>query len=124
MAPSIKLHHVSFATRDLEASRAFFGGVLGLAEIERPGFTFRGAWYALGDRQLHLIENAERDSRAAPRLSRSDHVALEVADLETIRQNLERHGVGFQEGGNRHLGFEQIFCSDPDGHAIEFVRYL
>ncbi len=124
MIGKVKLHHVSFATRDLAASKAFFGDVLGLEEIQRPGFTFGGAWYALGDRQLHLIENTERQGDRAPRLSRSDHVALEVADLEAVREALRRHGVSFQEGGNRHLGMEQIFCSDPDGHAIEFVRYL
>ena len=124
MIPSVKLHHVSFSSKSLSASKAFFGGVLGLAEIERPAFRFPGAWYALGDRQLHIIENAsEADARAASRLSRSDHMALEVADLAAVRGALEQHHVPYQVGGNRDLGIEQLFCHDPDGHVIEFVRY-
>ena len=123
MIQLVKLHHVSFATKDLSASRAFFGGVLGLQEIERPGFNFRGAWYALGDRQLHIIEDRDDSRDAAPRLSRSDHLALEVADVEAVRETLRKHGIVYQEGGNRQLGMEQIFCQDPDGHVIEFARY-
>jgi glyoxylase I family protein len=123
MIPLVKLHHVSFATKDLQASRAFFTGVLGLAEIERPGFTFPGAWYALGDRQLHIIENRDSGGAETARLSRNDHLALEVADVNAVRETLRRHGVVYQEGGNRQLGMEQIFCQDPDGHVIELVHY-
>ena len=123
MIELVKLHHVSFASKDLNASRAFFGGVLGLPEIERPGFQFAGAWYALGDRQLHIIENPGEQATAASRLSRSDHMALEVANVNAVRAALDQHGIAYQEGGNRQLGMEQIFCRDPDGHVIEFVRY-
>jgi catechol 2,3-dioxygenase-like lactoylglutathione lyase family enzyme len=123
MIELVKLHHVSFASKDLSASRVFFGGVLGLPEIERPGFQFPGAWYQLGDRQLHIIENRAEQSEGASRLSRSDHVALEVTDVDAVRATLARHGIPFQEGGNRTLGMEQVFCHDPDGHVIEFVHY-
>lgn len=123
MIPLVKLHHVSFAAKDLAASRAFFTGVLGLAEIERPGFPFPGAWYALGDRQLHIIENRDAGAGATARLSRNDHLALEVADVDAVCETLRRHGIVYQEGGNRPLGMEQVFCQDPDGHVIEFVHY-
>jgi glyoxylase I family protein len=123
MIPLVKLHHVSFACRDLAASRAFFGGVLGLPEIERPAFRFPGAWYALGDRQLHVIQNSEAEAPGASRLSRSDHLALEVADVAVVRARLEGKGIPYEEGGNSSLGMQQIFCHDPDGHVIEFVQY-
>jgi len=123
MIDLVKLHHVSFASKDLEASRRFFSGVLGRPEIERPGFRFSGIWYGLGDRQLHIIENQAEGADAASRLSRSDHVALEVADVEAVRATLEEHGIPYQEGGNRALGMDQLFCRDPDGHVLEFVKY-
>src|SRR5262249_25721860 len=123
MIPLVKLHHVSFATKDLAASRQFFGGVLGLAEIPRPGFHFRGAWYALADRQLHIIENPGEESAGASRRGRPDHRARAAADAEAVRTTLRSHSIESQEGGNRQLGMEQIFCHDPDGHVIEFVRY-
>ncbi len=120
----VRLHHVSFAVSDLEVSRKFFGGVLGLAELERPPFDFRGAWYAIGDRQLHLIEQNSAGRETADRISRSDHMALEVKDVGAVRKTLEQAGIEYQAGGNEKFGFEQVFCSDPDGHTVEFVRYF
>lgn len=123
MIELIRLHHVSFAVADLAASRRFFGEVLGLPEIERPAFNFPGAWYALGDRQMHLIEQPGSGREAKARISRSDHAALEVKDLAPVRATLEAAGIPYQTGENDALGFSQIFCSDPDGHTIEFVVY-
>ncbi len=124
MIDLVRLHHVSFAVKDIEASKKFFGGILGLPELDRPNFNFPGAWYALKDRQLHLIEspNAGRDVQGS--ISRADHMALEVTDLEPVRALLASHGVEYANGSNDALGFQQVFCSDPDGHTIEFVRYL
>ena len=119
-----KLNHVSFAAKDLTATRAFFEGVLGFKPIPRPAFDFPGIWYALGDRALHIIENAGGGSDGLPRLSRADHVALEVESVDAVRQTLREHGVDFQEGKNEHLGMTQVFCRDPDGHAIEFIEFL
>lgn len=121
--PLVRLHHVSFAIKDLAASKRFFGSVLGLQEVERPNFTFPGAWYALGDRQLHLIVESSAGRQSADRISRSDHMALEVGNIDSIREALQRAGIEFGEGSNQTLGMEQIFCRDPDGHVIEFVRY-
>ncbi|MBI3665136.1 MAG: VOC family protein, partial [Acidobacteria bacterium] len=64
------------------------------------------------------------EATGGARLSRSDHLALEVGDVGAVRETLEKHGIPHQEGGNRRLGMEQIFCRDPDGHVIEFVRYF
>jgi catechol 2,3-dioxygenase-like lactoylglutathione lyase family enzyme len=121
--PSVRLHHVSFAIQDLDASRRFFGGVLGLPEIERPNFNFAGAWFALGDRQLHLIVQSSAGREAAGRISRSDHMALEVGSLDDVKKALHDAAIEYGEGSNQALGMDQIFCRDPDGHVIEFVRY-
>lgn len=121
MIEIVRLHHVSFAVRDVAASRRFFGDVLGIPEIDRPAFGFNGAWYALGDRQLHLIEQADASPEALAQLTRSDHMALEVKDMGTVRQALSDANIEFQTGRNEHLGFAQTFCSDPDGHTIEFI---
>ena len=124
MIPVVRLHHVSFAVRDLSRSKKFFGELLGLEELERPAFTFPGAWFAIGDRQLHLIEQADSGRDVTGRISRSDHMAIEVGDLEDVKSALDSAGVEYALGENRSFGFEQIFCSDPDGHTVEFVRFL
>lgn len=124
MIDVIRLHHVSFAVADLDASKKFFGEVIGFEELDRPAFGFRGAWYAIGDRQLHLIEQEGAGREVTGRISRSDHMALEVKDLEQVREQLEAANIPYGRGSNDDLGFSQIFCSDPDGHTIEFVRYF
>jgi catechol 2,3-dioxygenase-like lactoylglutathione lyase family enzyme len=40
------LFHVAIKTNDLDATRAFYCGVLGLKEVFRPDFGFPGAWLA------------------------------------------------------------------------------
>jgi len=119
----IRLHHVSFAVSDLDDSRHFFSEVLGLSEIQRPGFQYPGAWYALGDRQLHLIQETNGGGDATGPASRSDHMALEVSEIDAVKTRLAEHGIEFGEGGNEKLGMSQVFCRDPDGHIIEFVSY-
>ncbi len=124
MIDLVRLNHVSFAIRELDASKRFFGEVLGLEEIPRPGFPFGGAWYALGDRQLHLIKVDDDGREARGRIGRKDHMALEVGDAKAVRQRLSDGGLEFEEGSNQALGMDQVFCRDPDGHVIEFVQYL
>ena len=118
-----RMHHVSFAVANLDASKRFFCEVLGLPEDDRPDFGFPGAWLAVGDRQIHLIEQAGTGREAPSRISRSDHLAMEVSDLNAVKARLSACGVEFVEGGNERLGMSQAFCSDPDGHTIEFVQY-
>ena len=73
---------------------------------------------------MHLIQEPSAGREASDRISRSDHMALEVEDLEAVKKELDAAGVAYQLGSNDALGFSQVFCSDPDGHTIEFVRYF
>ena len=118
-----RMHHVSFAVSDLAASKKFFCGVLGLPEDDRPAFKFPGAWLRVGDRQIHLIQEEGAGREVRDKISRSDHLAMEVDDLAVVTARLDECGVEFALGGNRSLGMSQAFCSDPDGHTIEFVQY-
>tara|TARA_Y100000588_G_scaffold387687_2_gene486011 strand:- start:4134 stop:4511 length:378 start_codon:yes stop_codon:yes gene_type:complete len=123
MVDVVKLHHVSFAVRNLDASKQFFGEVLQLPEIERPNFQFSGVWYAIGDRQLHLIAETCNANTDTVQISRSDHMALEVLDIEAVKEVLDKNGIEYGVGNNSNLGMDQAFCRDPDGHVIEFVYY-
>ncbi len=44
---------------DVEAAIAFYRDVLELPVLERPAFDFAGAWFGLGEQQLHLIEASD-----------------------------------------------------------------
>ena len=123
------LHHVSLPVSDLERSRRFYRDVLRLTEIERPPFSFPGAWFAVGDRQLHLIVHDRptfRDGRAVD--SRDVHFAVRVADIREALAHLRAEGYTTDAADERMrtyenlrgaAGFPQVFVMDPDRHVIE-----
>ena len=124
------LHHISLAVADLERSRRFYREVLGLVEIERPPFPFPGAWFRLGDRELHLIAG----EGAAPSATsgtdpRQLHFAVRVASYRGALEHLRGHGYreDRDEGDLRRVlalphsvvGYPQLYLLDPDRHMIE-----
>ena len=115
------LHHVSLSVRDLERARAFYGGVLGLREIERPAFDFPGAWFALGDRQLHLIvHTAPRSLRGTTEVDpRDGHFALRVKNPRDALARLRANGVEVRDNPRNATPWEQVHFTDPDGNVIE-----
>ena len=115
------LHHVSLTVTDLEKARQFYTGVLGLREIPRPDFDFDGAWYALGDRQLHLIVHPPaRTLRGTTAIDgRDGPFALRVANYEQALAHLKSHGVPLRDRYDNATPWAQIYVTDPDGNVIE-----
>jgi catechol 2,3-dioxygenase-like lactoylglutathione lyase family enzyme len=115
------LHHVSLTVTDLEKAKDFYGNILGLKEIQRPGFDFPGAWYEIGGQQLHLIvEPSSQTLRQDKGLSsREGHFALRVENYYEALNWLKQNQVEILEKPNGKSGFAQIFCADPDGNLIE-----
>jgi glyoxylase I family protein len=116
------LHHVSIVVTDLAAATAFYGGLLGLRELARPPFDFDGAWYALGDRQLHLIVHPSgRTLRGTKDIdARDGHFALRVANYDETLAYLRARGVPVRESPQNVTPWAQLHVADPDGNVIEF----
>lgn len=116
------IHHVSINVTDLERSRRFYGDILGLEEIERPDFPFPGAWYQLGDRQLHLIvHDPARTLRGTTEVDSCDgHFALRVRSYRQTRDYLISMGLRAKDQPTNKTPWPQIFITDPDGNVIEF----
>jgi len=129
----MKLDHAALIISDPSAARAFYVGVLGLEEIARPvTFTFPGLWLAIGDRQLHLIGEAEagRARETHPgfrpdevRTGYASHFALHVDDLAAVLEGIVARG-GEIAGGPRPRGdgVLQAYVVDPDGNVIELMQ--
>jgi catechol 2,3-dioxygenase-like lactoylglutathione lyase family enzyme len=115
------LHHVSLAVTDLDRARRFYCDVLGLREIPRPAFDFPGAWFELGDRQLHLIvHTVPRSLRGTTEIDpRDGHFAIRVRSHGETLAHLQDHEVAFRDSPRNATPWEQIHITDPDGNVIE-----
>ena len=122
MSSVIGLHHVSLLVADTQGSLAFYQGILGLdIDPGRPDLGFPGAWLALGEAQIHLLELPNPDSiEGRPSHGGRDrHTAVSVTDLDGFAQRLERAGIPYTRSSS---GRRALFCRDPDGNAWELVE--
>ena len=71
--PLKSLNHIAVATSRVRKSRAFYCGVLGLREIDRPNFNFDGAWLAGHGMVIHLIHNSDAGAGDHRLRSRVNH---------------------------------------------------
>ncbi len=123
------LHHVSLPVADLDRSKAFYRDIMGLKEIERPPCDFPGAWFELGDRQLHLIVHDNSTFRKGKVVdSRDIHFAIRVISYSEAREYL--HSKGFHTDAEDEFkkmkedpysltGWPQLYIMDPDRNVIE-----
>jgi catechol 2,3-dioxygenase-like lactoylglutathione lyase family enzyme len=116
----IELDHVQIAApRGCEdEARAFFGELLGLPEVEKPEplRARGGAWFALGQRQLHVgVEEPFAPSRKA-------HPAFRVEDgeLDTVAARLVEAGAPV-DWDDSLPGVRRFFTADPWGNRLELL---
>ena len=118
----IGLHHVQITIpHDKEdAARAFYLGVFGLPEVEKPdSLKPRGGfWVDLGDRQLHIAmeDGVDRSLTKA-------HVAYQVDDLERWRDKLTAAALSILDSVPIP-DFNRFECRDPFGNRMEFIEAL
>jgi catechol 2,3-dioxygenase-like lactoylglutathione lyase family enzyme len=100
-----------------EAARDFFGGLLGMEEIEKPEQlrTRGGCWFRAGSRQLHI--GVEENFRPATKA----HPAFAVADIDAVFGALQKAGVRctWDEAIG---GIRRFYANDPWGNRLEFTE--
>ncbi|QDT14921.1 VOC family protein [Alienimonas californiensis] len=132
--------HATLVAGDLDRTRAFYVGLLGMTEVPRPAFSFGGLWFATapgGPPALHIIEShgpgtprpdvpgpgsgppgINEDGRS--KQTRGPHLALRCDDPRAFEPLLDAAGAQFVRRAKRRPdGATQVFVCDPDGHVIE-----
>jgi catechol 2,3-dioxygenase-like lactoylglutathione lyase family enzyme len=102
-----------------DEARAFYGGLLGMAEIEKPDVLKPngGVWFSAGKGELHVgIEEPFSPARKA-------HPAFYVRDLASLRAALEAANVPTAEA-EVIPGVTRFYVYDPFGNRIELMERL
>ncbi|EBA09471.1 hypothetical protein [Sagittula stellata] len=113
------LDHIQLAMPEGEEgrARAFWGGLIGLAELEKPeALRARGGvWFALDGAELHLgVEPGFAPARKA-------HPGLRVSGIDAVAAALSDagHPVKWDE---KIAGRRRFFTEDPFGNRVEFLE--
>lgn len=118
--PITGLDHVQLAmpVGAEDAGRAFYVGLLGLAELPKPPAlaTRGGFWVRAGAIDVHL--GVEADFRAAKKA----HPCFLVADLSVLRARLAEAGYPIKDDAEIP-GRARFFSEDPFGNRLEFVAF-
>jgi catechol 2,3-dioxygenase-like lactoylglutathione lyase family enzyme len=113
------IHHVQLTcpAGSEDTLRAFYAGVLGFAEVEKPPVLARrgGCWFRGFGIELHL--GVEADFRP----SRKGHPGLLVSDLDGWAGRLAAAGypVTFDDD---FPGLRRFYSQDPHGNRLEFLE--
>ncbi len=115
------IHHASLLVEDTGRALRFYRDVLGLSPLPRPDLGYPGAWLAVGEQQLHLLELPNPDPREGRPAhgGRDRHVAILVEALGPLEQSLREAGIPYTLSRS---GRRALFCRDPDGNALEFIE--
>lgn len=114
------LHHVNVTVApDLEAAtKEFYGSVLGLEQVPKPAASRQGgAWYQIGETQLHLsLENEPRGPLSLR------HICFTVSDLAEAEKRFRDAGVEIVPDPRPVPGSVRFYVRDPGGNKLEIVE--
>ena len=127
----LTLHHLNFATENVDRMEQFYRNVMGLGQEtqglpvleKKKGYSGDVSFLTDGDIQLHLakkdLELGFRTGHAVNPVEKG-HIAFRTDDIEEFKKILEENGVSYSDYGNIAVeGWHQIFFFDPDGNVVE-----
>ncbi|MFZ3117775.1 MAG: glyoxalase [Variovorax sp.] len=122
------LFHLAIKTANLEATRAFWVGVIGLREIARPDFGYPGAWLACGQPGgqaiIHVYAGgpALGDTGQVPSGTGAiDHVSLACSGYHAYIARFRAAQLDWREFLVPGTTLWQLFVHDPSGVQLELT---
>jgi catechol 2,3-dioxygenase-like lactoylglutathione lyase family enzyme len=116
-----EFNHVNVTVpREIEqAAKDFYATTLGLKEVPKPAASRArgGAWYQLGDVQLHLSIEERTENNISTR-----HVCFLVEDLKRAQESLAVAGVEILPDPRPIPGTRRFYVRDPGKNLIEIAE--
>ena len=112
----LALDHVNItAPEELEQEVVeWYESCLGLARLEKPqGARPKGAWFQIGDQELHISVDAHNPPQTA-------HLGLVVDSFETVVAKLRESGCHIEQAA-AIPGRRRCYTRDPAGNRIEIA---
>ena len=143
MKEIIGMGHVALKVKDIDASMAFYTGVLGLPEMLRlhhdDGSLFLIYLRVTDESYIELFPNAANDRAPGLDANGTHHFCLTVSAMEPMLEKVKANGGKFavwgqKDGvtvldyadepviGNGLDGNRQCWLMDPDGNRIELME--
>lgn len=122
-----RLAHTMMRVRDLEASLAFYCGILGMQVLRRTDYDegrFTNTFIGYGpEAEFPTLELTHNWDQAAD-YDKGDgwgHICIETKDVYAACEKLAGQGVNITRppGPMKHGTRVIAFCEDPDGYKVE-----
>ena len=116
----IGLHHanVTVPAEFESAAKEFYGAVLGLKQVPKPPTSRQsGAWYQIGEVQLHLSVEEQGSEPLSAR-----HVCFTVSDLSAAEKRFRDAGVEILPDPRPNPGSPRFYVRDPGGNQLEIAQ--
>jgi catechol 2,3-dioxygenase-like lactoylglutathione lyase family enzyme len=127
-ALTLGLFHLAIKTRSLEATRAFWTGVIGLRDVPRPDFGYPGAWLACpqpgGQAIIHVYAGGPAlgpSGKVERGTAAIDHVSLACSGYHAYRARFQAAGLDWREFLVPGTTLWQLFVYDPSGVQLELT---
>ena len=115
----VAIDHVQLAMPEggEEAARAFYTGLLGIAEVSKPPHLAKrgGCWFEQGALKVHLgVDKAFQPAKKA-------HPAFVVENLAALKAKLAAACVPLRDDEPLD-GYDRIYIDDPFGNRLELME--
>ena len=122
-----RLDHLVLTVASIEASLAFYSGVLGM-EVVTFGEGRKALRFGAAKINLHETRRTFEPKAKRPTEGSADLCFLVETPLAAIAEELTRNGIAIELGPVQRTGAEgpilSLYCRDPDGNLVELAESM
>ena len=116
------VNHIAILVSDVSRSTSFYRNVIGLEQIRRPNFDSHGAWFTMGNCELHLI-------KGKPVVHEGDdlvvgHISLDAENIGGVLEKLQKMNVPFRKNTSVPAGADAGTMNTNDNNDMMSAKIV